>query len=48
MTETDKKMLDFADAFERGFVNQGTGRRGIGETLDTGIKIMEMFSLEVK
>lgn len=47
MTENDRLMLDFADAFERKFVNQGMERRDINETLDTGLNIMKKFSLEV-
>ncbi len=47
MTEQDRRMLDFADAFEREFVNQATGRRTIDETLDTGIGLMTRFSLEI-
>jgi V/A-type H+-transporting ATPase subunit B len=45
MTEKDRLMLDFADAFEREFVNQGMTRRDIDDTLDTGINIMKKFSL---
>lgn len=48
MTEKDRKMLDFADAFEGGFVNQAAGRRTIAETLDTGIRLMKQFSLEIR
>ena len=33
LTETDRQILTFADAFERQFVNQ-TGGRTIAETLD--------------
>ncbi len=43
MTDGDKRMLDFADVFEREFVNQGTARRDISETLDTGINILKRF-----
>jgi V/A-type H+-transporting ATPase subunit B len=46
MLEADRRMLDFADAFEREFVSQGAGRRGIGETLDTGIRLLKNFLLE--
>lgn len=48
MTDSDKRMLDFADIFERDFINQGMERRDINETLDAGIAIMEKFSLEIK
>ena len=34
MTEGDRLMLDFADAFERELVHQGMVRRNIHETLD--------------
>jgi V/A-type H+-transporting ATPase subunit B len=47
MTAKDREMLDFADSFEGEFVAQGTGRRTIGETLDTGIDLMKRFSLEI-
>lgn len=46
MTDSDRRMLDFADAFEREFVNQGVSRRTISETLDTGLKILKIFTLE--
>jgi V/A-type H+-transporting ATPase subunit B len=45
MTKDDKQMLDFADAFERGFIHQGTGRRKMGETLDVGQSLIEKFGL---
>ena len=47
MTEKDRKMLDFADSFEKEFVDQGKSRRTIAETLDTGIVLMRRFSLEI-
>lgn len=47
MTERDRRMLDFAGSFEMEFVDQGTGRRTIGETLDKGIGLMKKFSLEI-
>jgi vacuolar-type H+-ATPase subunit B/Vma2 len=40
-------MLDFADAFEREFVNQGMTRRDINETLDTGLRLLNKFKLEL-
>ncbi|MBF0559324.1 MAG: V-type ATP synthase subunit B [Nitrospirae bacterium] len=46
MTKNDILMLDFADAFEREFVNQGLSRRSISETLDTGLDLMKRFSLD--
>jgi V/A-type H+-transporting ATPase subunit B len=45
MTEKDREMLDFADTFERKFVNQGTTRRNIFETLDIGLSLLKRFSL---
>ena len=48
MTEDDRGMLNFADAFEREFVNQGMIRRSINETLDDGINLLKRFSLELK
>ncbi len=45
MLEADRMMLDFADAFEREFVNQGAARRDINETLDIGIRLLKRFSL---
>ncbi len=48
MTESDRLMLTFTDAFERDFLNQGMARRDIIETLDIGVKLLQRFSLEVK
>ncbi|MDA8340009.1 MAG: V-type ATP synthase subunit B [Nitrospiraceae bacterium] len=45
MTEDDRGMLNFADAFEREFVHQGMIRRSINETLDDGINLLKRFSL---
>lgn len=46
MTAEDRGMLDFADAFEREFVNQGGQRRTIVETLDAALGLMERFGLK--
>ncbi|HTP65608.1 MAG TPA: V-type ATP synthase subunit B [Geobacteraceae bacterium] len=46
MIEGDRVLLDFADAFERGLVNQGSTRRNIDESLDAGIDLLKRFSLE--
>ncbi len=46
MTDDDRLMLDFADAFEAEIVHQGTERRGIAETLDLGLGLLQRFSLE--
>ncbi|MDI6729713.1 MAG: V-type ATP synthase subunit B [Thermodesulfovibrionales bacterium] len=48
MTEDDRRMLNFADAFEREFVHQGMIRRSINETLDAGINLLKRFSLELR
>lgn len=45
MTEQDRLMIDFAEAVEREFINQGEERRKISETLDTGLNILRRFSL---
>ena len=46
MVEGDRMMLDFADAFERELVNQGSERRDINASLDAGIALLRRFSLE--
>lgn len=46
MLESDRQLLDFADTFEREFVHQGGARRDIGQTLDTGIALLQRFALE--
>lgn len=46
MTESDRRMLDLAEALENEFVNQGMTRRTISETLDTGIRLLERFGIE--
>lgn len=48
MTKGDILMLDFADAFEKEFVNQGEGRRTVIQSLDAGLDLMNRFSLGVK
>jgi V/A-type H+-transporting ATPase subunit B len=45
MTKGDILMLDFADTFESEFINQGTFRRTIDETLNSGLDLMKRFSL---
>ena len=45
MTKKDMVMLDFAEAFEREFVQQEGSRRNISETLDAGITLLKRFSL---
>lgn len=46
MTAGDRLMLDFADAFEKEFVNQGMERRDVVGTLDAGWELMKKFGLE--
>jgi V/A-type H+-transporting ATPase subunit B len=46
MTEKDRLMLDFADAFENEFVHQGDRRRTITDTLDIGPELFKKYSLE--
>jgi V/A-type H+-transporting ATPase subunit B len=46
MSADDKLMLDFADAFEKQYVNQGMERRDINESLDGGINLLKQFNLE--
>ncbi|MFO1392325.1 MAG: V-type ATP synthase subunit B [Steroidobacteraceae bacterium] len=43
--DADKRMLDFADAFEREVVAQGEARRTIVETLDLSRALLERFGL---
>jgi V/A-type H+-transporting ATPase subunit B len=45
LTESDRHMLDFADAFEREIVHQGAARRSIDETLDRSRSLLERFKL---
>jgi V/A-type H+-transporting ATPase subunit B len=45
MSEDDRHMLDFADAFEREIVHQGTERRSVVETLDASRALLARFGL---
>jgi V/A-type H+-transporting ATPase subunit B len=45
MSEDDRKMLDFADAFEKEIVHQGNARRSVEETLDLSRTLLERFHL---
>ncbi|HSP16557.1 MAG TPA: V-type ATP synthase subunit B [Thermoanaerobaculia bacterium] len=45
MSDDDRKMLDFASAFEAEIVHQGSERRGIGETLDRSQALLQRFGL---
>jgi V/A-type H+-transporting ATPase subunit B len=46
MSEKDRSMLDFAETFEKEFVHQASERRNIFETLNTGLRLLQRFSLE--
>ncbi|MCX7832200.1 MAG: V-type ATP synthase subunit B [Actinobacteria bacterium] len=43
LTETDRKYLKFADAFEEEFVGQGLENRTIEQTLDKAWELLSMF-----
>jgi V/A-type H+-transporting ATPase subunit B len=45
MSDSDRHMLDFAEAFEREIVHQGSAHRGIDETLDASRGLLERFGL---
>ncbi len=45
MSDADTRMLDFAEAFEREIVHQGSERRDIDETLDRSRALLERFAL---
>ena len=45
MSAADTRLLDFADAFEREIVHQGSERRGIAETLDRSQALLARFGL---
>jgi V/A-type H+-transporting ATPase subunit B len=45
MGEADRRVLDFAEAFEREIVHQGAARRTIGETLDLSRALLARFGL---
>jgi V/A-type H+-transporting ATPase subunit B len=47
LSDADKRMLDFADAFEREVVNQGPARRTVVETLDLSRALLERFGLHL-
>jgi V/A-type H+-transporting ATPase subunit B len=46
MTERDRHMLDFADAFESELVHQGDQQRDVAASLDTGLDLLRRFGLE--
>ena len=43
LSESDRRLLKFAEAFEREFVNQGGGERSIRETLDLGWRLLSLL-----
>lgn len=45
LTEDDRKLLDFAERFERDFINQGPEKRSINDTLTIGQRLLKDFSL---
>jgi V/A-type H+-transporting ATPase subunit B len=45
MSELDRQVLEFADAFEAEMVNQGSGRRTVGEGMERGEALLRRFSL---
>ena len=45
MSDEDRRMLDFAEAFEQEIVHQGAARRGIEQTLDLSRALLERFGL---
>lgn len=46
LAEADRRALDFADRFEREFVNQGAGRRTIDETFEIGWTLLGQLPRE--
>jgi len=46
LSEHDRQMLDFADGFEGGLVQQGEERRTVAESLDSGLALLHRFKLE--
>ena len=46
MGEQDRRMLDFAVAFEQELIHQGDERRTIGESLDAGLALLGRFGLD--
>ncbi|MBI5379435.1 MAG: V-type ATP synthase subunit B [Nitrospirae bacterium] len=46
LTEADRRLLRFAEAFEREFVGQGDTARSIEETLDLGWRLLARFPRE--
>jgi V/A-type H+-transporting ATPase subunit B len=45
MSDDDRRMLDFADAFEKEIVHQGIERRSIVDTLDRSLALLKRFGV---
>jgi V/A-type H+/Na+-transporting ATPase subunit B len=43
LTESDRRLLKFAEDFEREFINQGPGERSLNETLNLGWKLLSLL-----
>jgi V/A-type H+-transporting ATPase subunit B len=41
LSPSDRRALAFAEDFERAFVGQGSGRRSLGETIETGWRLLD-------
>jgi V/A-type H+-transporting ATPase subunit B len=46
LAPADRRALEFADAFERTFVNQGAARRSIRETIEAGWRLLDRLPPE--
>ena len=44
LLEEDRRLLDFAQRFEREIVHQGSARRTIQESLDLGARLLAEFA----
>jgi V/A-type H+-transporting ATPase subunit B len=45
MSAADTGVLDFADAFEKEIVHQGSERRAVADTLDRSLALLGRFGL---
>jgi V/A-type H+-transporting ATPase subunit B len=41
LSPSDRRALAFAEDFERTFVGQGSGRRGLAQTIETGWRLLD-------
>lgn len=46
LAPADRRALQFAEAFERELVGQGTARRTIGETIEIGWRLLDALPRE--